>query len=129
MINMANKIRVANTINEIKIKPKNYLPDIAATNKEFLVTEPENYSDYSRPFNVPLCLNNNNLSTEIKNESHLNNYIVPSNYYKKLISNFDDQMPSDNKLQNKVESLFCKDYINASNIKGEIFDKLFQKVF
>ncbi len=50
---------------------------------------------------------------------------MPSNVYDKI---FNEDIKNANSLQNKVESLLCKDYITNSENKEETFDEIIQSV-
>src|SRR5690242_16084320 len=95
---MANKIRVVNSINSVQKVPKKYLKDVPYNyqfinnkdvNESFLYPSQKqinNVDSYSAQ--LPLCMSNDNLSCEIKNEHGMHNqYLVPHDYYEKLLEN------------------------------------------
>lgn len=119
MINMSNKLRVAQSIDKINKVPRNY---------NF---RNENFNSYKEN---DYCLNNNDVTCQIKDESNkLNKFIVPKNYFENHIeinidsANNEEEISPINKFSENVESLLCKDYVTTSNNKNHNFEEIIRK--
>lgn len=146
MIRMANKIRVANSIQEIKTIPKKSLREVSpyykldnANKGEFMKIESSFYinaDDDDHVKNYSLCLNEGSVSYETKNEPDIkSNYPVPYDYYdrnklntvnRNVLSQSDIRTME--RLQNNVESILCKDFATVNQSKDHILEEAFKKV-
>jgi hypothetical protein len=122
MINMANKFRVAQSIDKINNVPRNY---------NF---RNDNLNSFKEPNASEYCINNNDVTCQIKDETQkLNKYIVPKNYFENLIgvdmdsSKNEKEISVINNFKGNVESLLCKDYVTTSDNKNHNFEEIIRK--